>query len=235
MSGFAQFTPNGIAGGTIAPARFVKQSTAADNTFLQCGVGDAPIGVTTESNLEFDSDNHATTGLQVYLCPGRIMLVEAGAAVTRGFNVGPDSVGRAVMTGGDGAGVALQSAVAAGDKIEIFARFGGQSGGYEAHTATDTLLSSESGSVHSNVGATGTITLNLPQDAPAGTRFHFLVGVAQALRIDPGAAGGIYINGAKQTDDQYIWADDEGESVTLTADGNGDWIAGPVNGTWTAG
>ena len=49
----------------------------------------------------------------------------------------------------------------------------------------------------------------------------------------PGAAGAVYINGAKQTDDKYISADDEAESVELVADGNGDWIARHVTGTWT--
>jgi len=56
---------------------------------------------------------------------------------------------------------------------------------------------------------------------------------AQQLQIDPGAAGAIYINGAKQADDAYIWADDEAESVKLVADGNGDWIAISPVGTWT--
>jgi hypothetical protein len=55
----------------------------------------------------------------------------------------------------------------------------------------------------------------------------------QQLRIEAGAAGGFYINGAKTADDAYIWADDEGESVKVVADGNGDWIALYTQGTWT--
>jgi hypothetical protein len=102
----------------------------------------------------------------------------------------------------------------------------------EHHTASDTLTKEESGSVHTNLGAAGAITLTLPQDATAGCYFDFVVMTAQALRIDPGAAGAIYINGAKQTDDKYIWADDEAESVMLVADGNGDWIALYAVGTW---
>jgi len=76
------------------------------------------------------------------------------------------------------------------------------------------------------------MTLTLPQDAAAGCFFHFAVMTAQELRVDPGAAGAIYINGAKQTDNKYITANDEGESVKLIADGNGDWIALYTMGTW---
>ena len=38
----------------------------------------------------------------------------------------------------------------------------------EAHTSDDTLTVTESGSVHSNLGATGTVTLTLPASAPPG-------------------------------------------------------------------
>jgi len=102
----------------------------------------------------------------------------------------------------------------------------------EHHTADDTLARAESGSAHTNLGEDGEMTLTLPQDAIAGDCFYFVVMTAQQLRIDPGAAGAVYINGAKQTDDKYIWADDEGESVMLIADGNGDWIALFATGTW---
>lgn len=103
---------------------------------------------------------------------------------------------------------------------------------YEAHTAADTLTKEESGSVHTNLGAAGAVTLTLPQDAAAGCHFKFGVMASQELRIDPGAAGAIYINGAKQADDKYIWADDEGESIELVADGNGDWVALFAVGVW---
>lgn len=103
----------------------------------------------------------------------------------------------------------------------------------EAHTGDDTLTVAETGSLHTNFGAGGALKLTLPQDAIAGDFFLFGVMTAQQLRIDPGAAGAIYINGAKQADDAYIWADDEGESVMLVADGNGDWVALFTQGTWT--
>ena len=102
----------------------------------------------------------------------------------------------------------------------------------EHHTASDTLLKEESNSCHTNLGAAGAVTLTLPQDAFTGCSFSFVVMAAQELRIDPGAAGAVYINGAKQTDDKYITANDEAESVELIADGNGDWVSLFGVGTW---
>jgi len=103
----------------------------------------------------------------------------------------------------------------------------------EHHTVSDTLTKEETGSVHTNLGASGNIALTLPQDADVEVYFEFVVMAAHQLQVDPGAAGAIYINGAKQTDDKYIWADDEGESVKLVCDGNHDWIALYTQGTWT--
>ena len=103
----------------------------------------------------------------------------------------------------------------------------------EHHTASDTLTTTETASVHTNLGAGGAVKLTLPQDAAAGCLFWFAVMVAQQLQIDAGAAGAIYIGGSKQADDAYIWADAIGESVMLVCDGNNDWIALFTTGTWT--
>jgi len=101
------------------------------------------------------------------------------------------------------------------------------------HTASATLLATKSGSVHTNLGAGEAIKLTLPQDARVGCWFQFVVMAAHELQVDPGAAGALYIGGAKQTDNLYVGADDEGESLTFVADGNGDWIALYAVGTWT--
>ena len=103
----------------------------------------------------------------------------------------------------------------------------------EHHTADDTLTVNETGSIHTNLGEDGAMTLTLPQASATGCVFFFVVMTAQELRIDPGAAGAIYINGAKQADDAYITANDEGESVMLIGDGNGDWISLFTVGIWT--
>lgn len=102
----------------------------------------------------------------------------------------------------------------------------------EHHTTADTLTVAESGSMHTNLGAAGAVLMTLPQVAAAGVYFEFVVMAAFELQITPGTAGAIYITGAKQTDNKYIAADDEAESLRLTADGNGDWIASYTVGTW---
>jgi hypothetical protein len=108
---------------------------------------------------------------------------------------------------------------------------GGVKRGIEAHTSDDTLAVAESGSIHSNFGAAGTVMLALPASAPAGTVFTFAVQAAQELRIDPGTA--TIRDDSGQTADKYKSADAIGECLSLVADSNGDWVTIAKNGTWT--
>jgi hypothetical protein len=101
----------------------------------------------------------------------------------------------------------------------------------EAHAADDVLAAAESGSVHTNLGAAGTVTLTLPTAAQQGTEFTFAVQSAYELRVDPGAAA---IRGSSgQTAGRYKAASTIGASLTLVADANGDWAAVAGDGTWT--
>lgn len=102
----------------------------------------------------------------------------------------------------------------------------------EHHTATDTLTRRESGSLHTNLGATGTIVLNLPTAAVKGDCFWFYIMAAQAIQIEPGASGAHYINAAKQVDGKYITSATISDWVLVVADGNADWIVFE-GGTWT--
>jgi hypothetical protein len=101
----------------------------------------------------------------------------------------------------------------------------------EAHTADDTLTVEESGSVHTNLVATATVTLTLPASAPEGTIFNFAVQAVQELRVDPGAAA--IRDDSGQTSGKYKAADAVGECLTLAADSNGDWVTIAKYGTWT--
>lgn len=101
----------------------------------------------------------------------------------------------------------------------------------EAHTADDTLKENESGSVHSNLGATGTVTLTLPAGASKGVHYHFAVQAAQELRIDPGTATIRDTSG--QTADKYKTANAIGECIHIVANTNGDWETISKYGTWT--
>lgn len=108
---------------------------------------------------------------------------------------------------------------------------GGVKKAIEEHATDDTLTVAESGSIHSNLGATGTVTLTLPASAPEGTIFTFAVQAAQELRIDPGTA--TIRDDSGQTSDKYKAADAIGECITVVADSNGDWATIAKNGTWT--
>jgi hypothetical protein len=101
----------------------------------------------------------------------------------------------------------------------------------EERAGDDTLTLAESGSVHSNLGATGIVTLTLPASAPAGTVFSFAVQAAYELRIDPGAA--VIRDDSGQTADKYKSASTVGASLSLIADSAGDWATISKNGTWT--
>lgn len=101
----------------------------------------------------------------------------------------------------------------------------------ENHTSDDSLLENESDSLHTNLGATGTVTLTLPSSPGKGTNYKFAVQAAQELRIDPGTA--TIRDECGQTADKYKWANAIGECIELVADENGDWLTVSKYGTWT--
>ena len=234
-----QDMPNLIAGGDIRPNRFVYVSTAADNTALEADGGKSPIGITTSSTIDYTSDKHATSTAgedSVSLQPGRVHEVELAGTSTRGDYLISDDDGKAVSAD-TGSWILLESGTVGAICRCLFvggAGTGSPAGRITHYTAAATLTRGESGQVCTNLGATGSILLTLPQDADAGDYFEFVVMAAQQLQVTPGAAGAIYEGGAKGTDNKYEWADDEGESMKLVADGNGDWVSMYVTGTWTA-
>jgi hypothetical protein len=101
----------------------------------------------------------------------------------------------------------------------------------EEHTGDDTLNAAESDSIHSNLGATGAVTLTLPASAPAGTVFSFAVQAGYELRIDPGTA--TIRDDSGQTADKYKSANTIGASLSVAADSAGDWVTIAKNGNWT--
>lgn len=118
------FTPNLIAGGDIAPFRFVKLSTAADFTGLACAAeGDYPVGVTDGSVYKFDATLHAVDGTPITLQPSNTVQIELGTGgITRGAFLESDANGKGIAAAGVAAVscyVALESG-AAGDIIRAF-------------------------------------------------------------------------------------------------------------------
>jgi hypothetical protein len=105
----------------------------------------------------------------------------------------------------------------------------------EAHTANDTLTTTETGTWHSNTGAAGTITIALPV-ATVGLRYGFVVGAAQQLRIDPNGTETISLpsSGVPGAAGKYLVADAVGETVDLACLVAGNWHVLGYTGTWTA-
>lgn len=105
----------------------------------------------------------------------------------------------------------------------------------EAHTAGDTLTAAESGSCHTNTGASGTITIVLPA-ATVGQYFDFHVGAAFELRLDPNGSETISLpsTGVQGAAGKYLVADAVGEWVRLKCVIAGTWTAQGYFGTWTS-
>lgn len=159
----------------------------------------------------------------------------AGNLVTSEYNSFPDMVTtphiRLAIVATSGGDIESITDCRVGHNFVMPYEAGGVKKTVEAHTSDDTLAAAESGSVHSNLGATGVVTLTLPASAPAGTVFTFAIQAAEEMRIDPGTAA--IRDDSGQTAGKYKSADGIGECLSLVADSNGDWVTIAKNGTWT--
>lgn len=104
----------------------------------------------------------------------------------------------------------------------------------EAHTASDTLTIAESGTYHTNTGASGAITFTLPA-ATVGLRYGFAVGAAQELRIDPAGTetASLPSTGVPGAAGAYLTANAIGENVEIACLIAGNWSVLNYTGTWT--
>ncbi|MEM1098845.1 MAG: hypothetical protein AAGH92_08645 [Planctomycetota bacterium] len=100
------------------------------------------------------------------------------------------------------------------------------------HTADATLKVLDTGSKHTNLGATGAITLNLPLNAPKGTYYEFFVAAAQTVEVACDGNEVFIINGTTSGGGESAAANDEGETLKVTSSGSGHWLC-TVTGTWT--
>lgn len=164
-----------------------------------------------------------------------VYLNSAGNLVTSEYNSFPDMVTtphiRLAIVTTSGGDIESITDCRVGHNFVMPYEAGGVKKTVEAHTSDDTLAAAESGSVHSNLGATGVVTLTLPASVPAGTVFTFAVQAAEEMRIDPGTAA--IRDDSGQTAGKYKSADGIGECLSLVADLNGDWVTIAKNGTWT--
>jgi len=164
-----------------------------------------------------------------------IYLDSAGNLVTDEYSSFPDMATtphiRLAIVSTSGGDIDSITDCRAGHNFVMPCGAGGTKKVVEAHTADDMLTSAESGSIHTNLGAAGTVTLTLPASAAAGTGFSFAVQAAQELRIDPGTAA--IRDDSGQTAGKYKSANAVGACLTLAADSNGDWSTIAKNGTWS--
>lgn len=101
---------------------------------------------------------------------------------------------------------------------------------FEAHTISSQLAHGESGSVHTNLGATGNVTISMPTFVAAGTKYTFAVQAAQEFRIDP--VSGAIIDECGVTASKYKHCSTVGACLTVVSDGTGNWITISKSGTW---
>lgn len=163
----------------------------------------------------------------------------ASGAITSGARVYAAASGKIAATAnGNFIGYALDAASANNDVIEVLYlpnRTDGMTRTVEAHTADDTLTVAESGSVHTTVGAAGTVVLTLPP-AVVGLEYLFRVGAAQELRLDPDGTEVISLpsTGVPGAAGKYLTANADGETVHLVCTKAGQWNVMGYTGTWTA-
>jgi hypothetical protein len=98
------------------------------------------------------------------------------------------------------------------------------------HTDNDQLSHSESGSVHTNKGATGMVYISMPSSNMAGTVYTIAVQEAYELRIDP--VDGAILDDSGVTSGKYKSCSTVGAYMKLVMDEDGDWIVIGMHGTW---
>jgi len=107
------------------------------------------------------------------------------------------------------------------------------------HAESVSLFNGDSGSLHTNLGATGDITISLPSSPTVGTNFTFSVqtevGDFYKLIIALANSSHQIISSVEPSVGQSIWADARSEVITLRFDGDYSWLAISVgfNHLWT--
>jgi len=171
--------------------------------------------------------------------PGTSKFVAAGVITAGNLFYGAAGGKVSETNNGNLIGIALETTTANNDVFEGLRMADGRAASdvrsVEAHTAGDTLLAAESGSAHTNTGASGTITLVLPV-ATVGLEFFFALGAAQELRLDPNGSETISLpsTGVPGTGGNYLVADLIGETVHLVCCVAGNWNVIGYTGTWAA-
>lgn len=100
-----------------------------------------------------------------------------------------------------------------------------------AHKTDYRLNNSETGTIHTNRGATATVVFYLPTKPPNGTEFTFSITAAYQVTIVPGYST-IFCD-ADAADNKHYRATVIGSILRVCSDKNKNWIVISKAGTWT--
>jgi len=98
-------------------------------------------------------------------------------------------------------------------------------------TADDTLTVAQSRTTFTNSGATGLVTLTLP-DAAAGLVYRFRVADTDGLKIAAATGDTIRVGSSVSAAAGNVQSSIVGEMVELEAVSDSEWVAGPYVGAW---
>jgi hypothetical protein len=215
-----------------ATAQYLRVKDNGSGKLTTAGAVEVDLGVSDKPVLAADDD----AAVRLRNAPGTAKMTAAGAISAWATVYGAAGGKIDDTANGNPVGIALEAATADGDVIEVL-RFAvlAQNKTVEAHTSDDTLTAAESGSVHTTVGAAGTVTFTMPA-AVAGMEFFFRVGAAQELRVDPNGTETIALpsTGVQGAAGKYLTANADGETVHIVCDKAGEWSVYGFTGTWTA-
>jgi hypothetical protein len=99
------------------------------------------------------------------------------------------------------------------------------------HTVEIQLGHSQSGSVHTNKGATGSLRIPLPSFPAAGTKYTFVVAEAFDFRIYP--TGNKILSEPNAVINKSLVSNTFGDSLTVVMNEDGNWYVTARFGTWT--
>lgn len=117
---------SGVANGNILPCTFIKPDTTTIGRFLQCGAGDAVLGISQPGTDAFpypglDTNYAAVAGEQFMYWPlsSQFALLQLGGTVNVGDYIKSDSAGRGITTTSSGDKVGAYAFMIGGAQYSI--------------------------------------------------------------------------------------------------------------------
>jgi hypothetical protein len=93
------------------------------------------------------------------------------------------------------------------------------------------LKHEETGSIHTNKGATELVYLSMPSSAQVGINYTFVVTDAFEFQVHP-TGSIILFDDTAVGNNNHIHSSTIGDSVTICADNDGNWMITAMRGTW---